>query len=91
MEELLNRLIDKSPDRALEAQLVVAGAIYTGAVRKSGYDGIFEMLVHGQHKNGATMMIKMFVRADRIDTIMLPGEEPRVKPAGNGGLVLGGR
>lgn len=90
MTEVLTRLIDKSPDGAVEAQLVVAGGMYAGAIRKHTH-GVFEILTQMPHKNGKLVPIQMFIRADRIDAVMLPGEEPAVKPVNGSGLILGSR
>lgn len=95
MKEVIEQLINESGDLGVaQVQIQLRGNIYSGAIRrcknkKVADAGIYEMAATMQKADRSVAMVRVFVKAEEIDSVMVPMEEQVVKPAG--GLVIPGR
>lgn len=95
MKEVLEKLINESGEEgAAQVQIQLRGNIYSGAIRrckekKIADAGIYEMATMMQKADRQVAGVRVYVKADEIDAIMIPTEEQVVKPVG--GLVIPGR
>ncbi len=95
MEKLLEALLEGKPD-GIAAQLVVGVASqFNGAIRRTEYPGIYEVLSVGQHpKTGALMPFKSYFEGKAVIAITpLTAEqiESVQQPGSKSGLVIPGR
>ncbi len=89
MQKLIDGLIDEAAEGAIEAQMVVFGTPYAGALRKTAHSGVYEMLTLGTQRDQKTpMAFRVFAPAEAISALILQAEQPKVQSSS--GLVIPG-
>jgi hypothetical protein len=92
MADAIDELINNTPEKILVAQVVVDGAIYAGALRRTAFPGIYEVLAPmSQQGSKVPTMVRILVRESAITAIMVAAEESPIARPSNGGLVIPGK
>lgn len=95
MKEVLDKMISEAenPEEGVAVQLMVGGAMLSGAVRHSKElpKGFYELMAPMQRQDRTIAMVRMIIKGSDVQMIGTPvkKEEPQIQPVG--GLVIPGR
>lgn len=71
MREFLDDLLAEHPD-GLSVQIIAGGAPFSGAIRATDHDGVYEMKVVTQHpQTRQAMLVSVFVAADHVASVLV--------------------
>jgi hypothetical protein len=91
MKKVIEVLLDKAAEGAIQVQLMVRGAMFFGALRRSEeFEGVYELMMVAQ-QGASTKVMKCYVDPGVIEAIFVPSEEKSEilrPPKSNGGGIF---
>jgi hypothetical protein len=84
MEEFIDQLLGKNPD-GLSVNVVVDGAPYSGAIRATEYDGLYEMKVISPQTR---QPVSIFVSAPHVSSLLVVTDEMAQSVERPSGLIV---
>lgn len=90
MKALIEAMLEEAPEGAIQAQVLVKGAMLPGALRRSPeYSGIYELLMITQQ--GSSMSsAKCYLHPDSIEALIIPQEASPIAQRKGSGIVIPG-
>lgn len=75
MEEFLDDLLAKNPD-GISVQIMAGGAPYSGAIRPTDHDGLYEMKIQSINpQTKEKIWLSVFVAAEHVASVVVVTDE----------------